>query len=373
MNTTTAPETTLPGAEQPKAAQPPAIRAPLAAGGAVNAIVPQTLEQAFRLAEWIAGAGWAPKSYRIDGKADQPFDANKIAVGILHGLEVGLTPIAALQSIAVINGMPSIYGDGALALVQASGLMEDLKETPILEGTKVVGYKFFARRRGKQTPTEQQFTKADAERAHLIGKSGPWTEYEQRMYQMRARAWGLRDGFADVLRGLAIAEEAMDVIDVTPVSIQKAGEVEQPMIEHKDPAAAQGTAAASTSSPNSAGAAPQGAQAAGPHKGQAPTLADCKALLNSQGKDALSTLAEWKVHLPAADQVELEKLIEQIQKAMQAKGEAPMQDGQKKILAAMLKRSSKTKADLEQEFGKWEELKMSKFNAISEWLTKNPL
>ena len=41
----------------------------------------------------------------------------------------GFTPMAALQSIAVVNGMPTIYGDGMLALVRASGLLEDIIET----------------------------------------------------------------------------------------------------------------------------------------------------------------------------------------------------------------------------------------------------
>ena len=45
-------------------------------------------------------------------------------IAIMHGLEVGLSPLSALQRIAVINGRPTIWGDGALALVKASGLCE---------------------------------------------------------------------------------------------------------------------------------------------------------------------------------------------------------------------------------------------------------
>lgn len=177
-------------------------------------IVPTSMEQVWRVAQAIALAGWAPKAYQ---NPDKSFNSEMIAIGVMHGMEVGLTPIAALQSIAVINGMPSIWGDGALGLVQASGLLEDMKETLVRDTTgKVVGAKFTAKRRGRATLIEQQFLEADARKAGLIEKAGPWTQYPSRMYQMRARAWGLRDGFADVLRGLHIAEEA---IDITPTSI----------------------------------------------------------------------------------------------------------------------------------------------------------
>ena len=57
---------------------------------------------------------------------------------------------------------------------------------------------------------------ADAKRAGLAGKSGPWTQYPRRMLQMRARGFALRDAFPDLLRGLVTAEEAMDYPTPTP-------------------------------------------------------------------------------------------------------------------------------------------------------------
>src|SRR3546814_15381125 len=50
----------------------------------------------------------------------------------------------------------------------------------------------------------------DAKKAGLAGKQGPGSQYPQRMRQMRARAWAMRDGFADVLKGIGIAEEVRD-------------------------------------------------------------------------------------------------------------------------------------------------------------------
>jgi hypothetical protein len=201
----------------PTPASVPAARPVLAAGARVAAIVPTDIEQTFRLAKAIAAAKWAPKSYLVDAKnPNLGFDESKIVVGIMHGLELGLTPIASLQSIAVINGVPSIFGDGALAVVQASGLLEDFREEPLVRDGKIVGYRCHAKRRGLASPIVQQFTIDDAQKARLLEKSGPWQEYRTRMLQMRARAWSLRAGFADVLRGLGIAEETQDIFDVSP-------------------------------------------------------------------------------------------------------------------------------------------------------------
>ncbi len=178
--------------EQPRPPKPP-----VQAGGTISAMIPTDIDQAFRLATAIALSGMTPKAYGND--------PNKVFVGILAGAEVGLAPFQALQSIAVINGNPSIWGDGALALVQASGLLEDIEETD--DGNtatcRVV-------RKGKPTPIIHTFSMKDAENAGLLRKDGPWKTYPKRMRQMRARSWALRDGFPDVLKGLHIAEELRD-------------------------------------------------------------------------------------------------------------------------------------------------------------------
>jgi len=66
-------------------------------------------------------------------------------------------------------------------------------------------------RKDDPNPVLGQFSMADAARAGLKGKSGPWQQYPQRMLQMRARGFALRDAFPDVLRGLISAEVAMDI------------------------------------------------------------------------------------------------------------------------------------------------------------------
>lgn len=178
---------------QERKSPPPAVMT----GSKIAAFVPTNLDEAWRLAGALSKSGMTPKSYGND--------QNKIMVGIMAGAEVGLAPFSALQSIAVIGNNPSLWGDGALALIQASGLLEDMEETDD-------GHTATCRlvRVGRSSPIIRSFSMDDAKKAGLAGKAGPWTQYPARMRQMRARAFAMRDGFADVLRGLHIAEEARD-------------------------------------------------------------------------------------------------------------------------------------------------------------------
>lgn len=186
----------------------PRPRPPLVSGHTVSAIIPQDFDACYRLAQVVIAAQMAPKS--IDS-------VEKATIAIMHGLEVGLTPMAALQSIAVINGMPTIWGDGMLALIRASGLLEEIIEEvevdaagePTIATCKV-------KRRGEESWAISTFTRPEAQRAGLWNKAGPWQGYRPRMMKMRARSWALRDKFSDVLRGLHMAEEAQDMIDITP-------------------------------------------------------------------------------------------------------------------------------------------------------------
>jgi hypothetical protein len=181
-----------------------AARQSLVAGNTPRAIVPTDFDGAWRISQAVVAANMAPKSLET---------VEKCAVAILHGLEVGLTPMQALQSIAVINGRPSLWGDGALGLIQASGHLDDQDEH--FEGTDESADSFKAvcilKRKGKSRPYRGEFSITDAKQAKLLGKDGPWQTYRKRMLKMRARAFAMRDGFSDVLKGLSVAEEQQDV------------------------------------------------------------------------------------------------------------------------------------------------------------------
>ena len=48
----------------------------------------------------------------------------QLAVRIIAGMEVGLSPVQSVNWIMVVNGRAVIWGDAALALVRASGKLE---------------------------------------------------------------------------------------------------------------------------------------------------------------------------------------------------------------------------------------------------------
>jgi len=162
---------------------------------------PANLTEAIQFSDLLASSSIVPKAYQ--GK---PQD---ILVCVQWGYEMGLAPMQALQNIAVINGKPSVYGDAAMALVQASPVCEDVEEFFENEGTPNPIAVCVAKRKGRK-PVIAKFSVEDAKRAGLWGKQGPWSAYPKRMMQMRARGFALRDAFPDVLKGMITAEEAQD-------------------------------------------------------------------------------------------------------------------------------------------------------------------
>lgn len=177
-------------------------------GGSGFAMQPQNLDEAMRLASMLAHSNMVPKAYQ--GKEQDTL------VAMMMGSELGLNPIQALQNVAVINGKPAIYGDALLALVQSHpkfGGQEESFDEAAMTATCTVW------RKGDPSKHTVTFSQADAQKAGLWGKQGPWSQYPKRMLMWRARGYALRDKFADALGGLITVEEARDISeerDVTP-------------------------------------------------------------------------------------------------------------------------------------------------------------
>ena len=207
----------------PALAEPPA-KTPMAVGS--RGIVISSLSDLWRFAEAVAQSGLAPKGM------ERP---QAILVAIQMGLELGLSPMAALQNIAVVNGRPGVFGDAAKALVEDSGLLEEISERPgrwcddcereadpsghcplckqDLRAADFRGYVCTTKRRGRRHPVTTGFNVRQAKRANLWGKAGPWTQYPNRMLMFRARGFNLRDNFPDVLKGFRTYEELRDYDD----------------------------------------------------------------------------------------------------------------------------------------------------------------
>lgn len=189
-------------------AAPPAPKQLVPIGN--RGIAPSNMDDLFRFAKAVAVSGLAPKGIETP---------EAIFVALEMGLEVGLPMMAALQNIAVINGRPAIWGDAQLAVVRSTGelvLFEEWYEekgkrlprnpSAFTDDTAAV----CRVQRSGYEPAETAFTVADARRANLWGKAGPWTQYPARMLKHRARSFALRDQFGDALRGLRTVEEVQD-------------------------------------------------------------------------------------------------------------------------------------------------------------------
>lgn len=190
----------------------------LSTGGSIAGIVPSNIEEAYRLSDALHQSSMAPRD--LDS-------TQKIMIAMISGMEVGLPPMAAVQSVAVINNRPCIWGDALIGIVRKSPLCSYVKEWVEGEGDDMIAY-CETLRKGEGEPVIKQFSARDAMRAGLWqtdkivtrrGKGGstyekpndsPWYKYPQRMLQMRARAWCLRDVYADVTKGMQVTEEVRD-------------------------------------------------------------------------------------------------------------------------------------------------------------------
>lgn len=184
-------------------------KAEMAPGGVIGALVPQSLDDAFRLAKALSLAGNMVPTH-FQGKPEM------IMAAIVRGMEIGLAPMQALSNIAVINGRASIWGDALPALLQQRGHTIDC----VIEGEGDDRRAVATVKRGDTKETiKRSFSVADAKKAGLWAKQGPWQSYPDRMLSMRARSFAARDGAADALIGLQVAEEVQDyqpIRDVTP-------------------------------------------------------------------------------------------------------------------------------------------------------------
>lgn len=164
-----------------------------------GALMPDSMDGIARLAAGAMAAGVIPS-------AKTPQQA---FILLAAGFEAGLGFTATCKNVMLVNNKPAIWGDAALALVVRSPLCKGVNEW--IDGA---GDGEFAIceviRDGWKNPIERTFSVADAKKAGLWGKSGPWSQYPKRMLAMRARGFALRDAFPDLLMGLGVVEEHDD-------------------------------------------------------------------------------------------------------------------------------------------------------------------
>lgn len=150
----------------------------------------------FKLADYIAGTEFVPKSLRNSAPAT--------AAAILYGREVGLSPMTALTQTHVIEGKPAISAEGMRALVLAQG------HELVIDETTGATCTMRARRAGSDNWTKITWTIDMARAAGVAGKQ-VWKSYPRQMLQARCTTELVRLVFPDVIHGFRSVEELEDL------------------------------------------------------------------------------------------------------------------------------------------------------------------
>ncbi len=164
-----------------------------------------TRQQSMTIETWNLISALAPAAHasRLFGVAS-PEQAMMI---MAKGHELGMPITAAFELIQVIQGRPTLSPRGALALVQASGLLEemDIKEAT---GTCTVT---MTRRGGISYALS--WTLEDAKKAGIIKPDSAWQSYPANMLRWRCIGFVIDVLFSDVTGGLKRADEFGAAID----------------------------------------------------------------------------------------------------------------------------------------------------------------
>lgn len=205
--------------------------------------MPRTIDEAQRYASGLIAANQVPDAFRFsrrDAEKDpsvrqgQP-NAPLVLMGILKVMELDVPPQTGLGGLLPLNGRFCVWGDLAAALVQRSGKVKDHTDSkfgpafdldlPLGEWPRDYGWDVRYWRIGQEQPYVGRFSIREAKRADLWmnARREPWLKYPDRMLFNRARAFSLRDGFADALAGLSIAEEVLDSLPPPDEGGEEAG------------------------------------------------------------------------------------------------------------------------------------------------------
>ena len=156
-------------------------------------IAPRSLTELQDLAKALAPAATLPQALR--GKPAE------VMLAIMTGAELGLSPMASIRGIHIIDGKPTLAADLMAGVVMGSPLCEHLR---VVETTAQVA-RYAAKRRG-QPEVALAFTMAQATAAGLAGR-GNWGKYPDAMLRARACAAICRMVWPDLLAGVYDPDE----------------------------------------------------------------------------------------------------------------------------------------------------------------------
>lgn len=180
-------------------------------------IKPQNLDELARMTKLVCASALTSKMSVEDA-----------AVLIMTGMELGLSPMAAIRGIHVVKGKPVLSADLMSAVVQRrSDVCEYLTVTVMSPERATV----ITKRRGSPSQVEMTWTMEDARRAGITGNP-TWKKFPAAMLKARVVAQLCRAVYPDLVLGLYTKDEItsgaeVDAQDLPDVDVVDAEIVEE--------------------------------------------------------------------------------------------------------------------------------------------------
>ncbi|MEL6150746.1 MAG: hypothetical protein AAFR56_14055, partial [Chloroflexota bacterium] len=176
------------------------------------------IENLWRIAQYAAGTRLARGT---ENRQEKPYEN---FFRMMYGMELGIPPMTALRQIHVVDGGPSLSGEGMLAIINRFPHAQLTLPDP---GKIVESVTIGAKRTDKNQSIEVTFSIQEALQANLItaykvdegvltvtSSKKNWQKYPQMMMYWRAVSRLGKLMFSDVIGGMYLVEELNPDIEV---------------------------------------------------------------------------------------------------------------------------------------------------------------
>lgn len=177
-------------------------------------IVTDTLSQQLSYAQTLITQGVVSSTFKTP---------QQVVIGMQYAKSLKIDTVPALKMMYVINGQPSLFGDGPLLMCRRTSLVDGFEEFFVNSEMKRISvanknlkdevYAAVCRvkRVGDKIWQEDYFTQDNLRTAGLDvnsygKKKAVWEKFERLMMRYKSRSMALKSKFADVLHGIPIAE-----------------------------------------------------------------------------------------------------------------------------------------------------------------------
>ena len=175
-----------------------------------NAVALRSFDEIVVFCDRVTRSNLCPKDFK--GRADDAI------IAVMMGQELGLPAMASLQSIAVVNGRPTLWGDAVPGLCMQTGRVQDVQERFEGEpGTDAFAAVCIVTRKG-MSPREGRFSAGDVRQA---GLKNTHLQYPKDMMMWRARHRAWHGAFPDTLKGMGTAEIEQEAAALPPWPMPK--------------------------------------------------------------------------------------------------------------------------------------------------------